>query len=304
VNANTTIYATFELTKYKVEVTPKRSNTEITLETNDDFTYNVTLDSDSKLDYGTAFTVTAPAYSGRYYFKSWSGTIGSNNISASTDNPLVFVSPAAASGNKLTNDATITAEFDTLYEVKTTSNSDSGTVAITGTSVTSDLYKSGDNITLTATASTGYRFVKWVDGSGQDISGATNVTYTISSLRSDQTVKPVFVKTYGFDFAITVDGTTTTLASLASTVGTIKYKQGNDETFTDLMASTVFDDNKDVTFQFTKGENYTVTVKKSEEGTEETLTGDDNNELTISQPHTNSIELWIEFTIDDDDGNG
>ena len=111
---------------------------------------------------GKTVTLTATPKSG-YRFVKWSD--------GSTANPYTF---------KATKDVTLTATFEkippTTYTITVTSaNTTMGTVSGGGT------YEEGKTVTLTATPKSGYRFVKWSDGTAANpytFKATKNVTLT------------------------------------------------------------------------------------------------------------------------------
>ena len=109
--------------------------------------YQVTLDSDGNgfcngsntYNYGTEITIEALAYIG-YHFVQWSD--------GNTENPRTIT---------VTEDINLTAEFAINQYQVTLDFEGSGSVTGSGT------YDYGTEITIEATANTGYRFVQWSD---------------------------------------------------------------------------------------------------------------------------------------------
>lgn len=100
----------------------------------------------SNFTYGSTATLTATPASG-YEFQGWSD--------GSTDNPHTVT---------VTGDATYTATFGEVgatYFTVTTSVTPEGS----GTVTSGGTYEAGTSIVLTATANTGYSFLRWNDGS-------------------------------------------------------------------------------------------------------------------------------------------
>lgn len=100
----------------------------------------------SNFTYGSTATLTATPASG-YEFQGWSD--------GSTDNPHTVT---------VTGDATYTATFGEVgatYFTVTTSVTPEGSGTVTG----GGTYEAGTSIVLTATANTGYSFLRWNDGS-------------------------------------------------------------------------------------------------------------------------------------------
>ena len=133
---------------------------------------------------GKTVTLTATPKSG-YRFVKWSD--------GTTANPYTF---------KATKNVTLTATFEkippTTYTITATSaNTSMGTVSGGGT------YEEGKTVTLTATPKSGYKFVKWSDGSTKNpytFTATKNVTltatfeaiqYTISATSADASMGTV-----------------------------------------------------------------------------------------------------------------
>ena len=138
---------------------------------------------------GESVTLTAKPKAG-YKFVKWSD--------GSTSNPYTFVA---------TKDVTLTANFEktapTTYTITATSaDATMGTVTGGGT------YEEGKTVTLTATPKSGYRFVKWSDGSTANpytFKATKNVTLTarFETITYDYTVKLVNAPK---DAKVTIDG--------------------------------------------------------------------------------------------------
>ncbi len=146
ITANTTIYA-YLTQKYQ-----------ITFNGNANGSVSATADGQSlisshKVVGGTSITLTATAEEG-YEFTGWSD--------GATANPYTF---------EVTEDVTLTANFD-LKSYTITATAENGTVTGAGT------YDHGANVTLTATANEGYKFVNWTKG-GEIVS--TDATYTFTA---------------------------------------------------------------------------------------------------------------------------
>ncbi len=90
---------------------------------------------------GVAVTLTATANEG-YYFVRWSDGV--------TENPRTVT---------LTESVNLIAEFEPFSHIVVSTND-----ASMGTATGGGTYKNGEVITLTATATEGYRFVQWSDG--------------------------------------------------------------------------------------------------------------------------------------------
>ena len=94
----------------------------------------------------------------------------------------------------VTSDLTITANFIRQWKVSAGLASGSegmGTIKIDNAAATEKMVDNGGSVTLQAVAKTGNEFVKWIDGSGKDLS--TSNPYTISNIRSDKSAKAVFL---------------------------------------------------------------------------------------------------------------
>lgn len=137
---------------------------------------------------GQTITLTAEAAAG-YEFVKW---IDGNGADLSTDNPYTYTP---------TGDVTISAVFTKEVYMVTLepAATGEGTVeyAITDgekTAVASEAavqVTAGQTITLTATAATGYKFSKWVDGEGTELSTDNPYTYTPDA---DITISAVFAR--------------------------------------------------------------------------------------------------------------
>ena len=94
----------------------------------------------------------------------------------------------------VTSDLTITANFIRQWKVSAGLASGSegmGTIKIDNAAATEKMVDNGGSVTLQAVAKTGNEFVKWIDGSGKDLS--TSNPYTISNIGSDKSAKAVFL---------------------------------------------------------------------------------------------------------------
>ncbi len=135
---------------------------------------------------GTEVTLSATANSG-YCFVGW---VDQSGQSVSSDNPYTF---AANSSH------TLNAKFERLYTV--TVGSTAG-----GTATGGDTYTEGDTVTLTATPNAGYRFVGWVDQSGQSVSSDNPFTFVATS---DSTLTAKFEQVYTVTVNVSGNGTAT-----------------------------------------------------------------------------------------------
>ena len=119
---------------------------------------------------GESFTVTATPNTG-YHFVNW--TSGTDVVS--TENPYTFT---------VTEDIALIANFEandpgvTYYELRVTSeNTDMGTVSC---SVPVGQVAEGTEVTVTATAAEGYRFVNWLSDAGIVVSTDNPYTFTMT----------------------------------------------------------------------------------------------------------------------------
>ena len=114
-----------------------------------------------------SFTATATANAG-YRFVAWTDAAGAT---VSTANPYTFT---------VTANTALTATFEaesvepTMYTISVTADETMGSVLGAGT------YESGAQVTLTATANTGYHFVAWMDGATQ-VSTANPYVFTATA---------------------------------------------------------------------------------------------------------------------------
>ncbi len=155
-NSNKTITATFELipVNYTLSVTSSSGGS--------------VSPSSGTYPSGTSVTLTATPSSG-YRFVSWSG-----DLTGST-NPATIV---------MNSNKTITATFELIpvnYTLSVTSSSGGSVSPSSGT------YPSGTSVTLTATPSSGYRFVSW----GGSLTGSQNPATII--MNSNKTITATFV---------------------------------------------------------------------------------------------------------------
>ena len=151
---------------------------------------------------GQSVKLTATPKSG-YRFVKWSD--------GTTANPYTF---------KATKNVTLTATFEktapTTYTITVTSaNTTMGTVSGGGT------YEEGKTVTLTATPKSGYRFVKWSDGSTQN-------PYTFKATKN-VTLTATFEKIPTTTYTITVTSANTTMGTVS---GGGTYEEGKTVTLT------------------------------------------------------------------------
>ncbi len=121
---------------------------------------------------GASVTLTATAKSG-YKFVRWEDADGT---SVSTDAEYTFTASA---------DATYKAVFEVKNVTITATVSDEAHGTVTG----GGTYAEGASVTLTATAKSGYKFVRWEDADGTSVSTDAEYTFTASA---DATYKAVF----------------------------------------------------------------------------------------------------------------
>lgn len=91
-------------------------------------------------------------------------------------------------------DHKLTVDFPTSYSVTysydTGGSAVSASGSVSGDVTTGQYVASGEDVTFTATAATGYTFSKWVDENGDQVS--TSNPYTISSISADKTLVAKF----------------------------------------------------------------------------------------------------------------
>ena len=161
VTADITLTATFEanpVTQYTV-----------TLNTADATMGTVSPAGASTVNEGSSFTATATAADG-YHFVAWMN--GTSQVS--TANPYTF---------NVTANITLTATFEandpavTYYNVSITSaNTSMGNVSSTHSGQVAE----NTEVTATATALEGYRFVNWTNDAGTEVSSANPYTFTVT----------------------------------------------------------------------------------------------------------------------------
>ena len=133
----------------------------ITINTNGEGNVNKSPDK-ANYDDGEQVTLTANPASG-YEFAGWSGD------ASGTDNPITIT---------MNSNKTVTATFDQLPSYTLTVNAQNGSVDKSPDKVN---YDQGEQVTLTATANSGYQFTNW---SG-DASGTNNpITITMDANKS------------------------------------------------------------------------------------------------------------------------
>ncbi len=115
-------------------------------------------------DYGRSATLTATPAAG-YRFVNW--TEGGKEVSIDADYIFTVSGPRA-----------LTANFVKTHEISVEADPAAG-----GTVTGGDTYSENTSVTVTATPSSGYRFVKWTEG-GSQVSNEAAYTFTVSGARS------------------------------------------------------------------------------------------------------------------------
>jgi hypothetical protein len=161
--------ATFTVTAvFAASTTPPTQYT-VTLNSADATMGTVSPAGTTTVDEGTPFTATATANDG-YHFLQW---IDDNGNTFST-NPYTFT---------VTGHTTLTATFEandpqvTYYNVTVTSaNTNMGNVSSTASGQVAE----NTEVTVTATALEGYRFVNWTNDAGTEVSTDNPYTFTVT----------------------------------------------------------------------------------------------------------------------------
>ena len=162
--------ATFTVTAvFAASTTPPTQYT-VTLNSADATMGTVSPAGTTTVDEGTPFTATATANDG-YHFLQW---IDDNGNTFST-NPYTFT---------VTGHTTLTATFEandpqvTYYNVTVTSaNTNMGNVSSTASGQVAE----NTEVTVTATALEGYRFVNWTNDAGTEVSTDNPYTFTVTA---------------------------------------------------------------------------------------------------------------------------
>jgi uncharacterized repeat protein (TIGR02543 family) len=177
----------------------------LTTGTNPSGAGTVTPASGNKYNYGTQVTVATTTNTG-YQFTGWSGA-------CNTTGPCTVM---------MTGDRSVTANFAPVQYTLTTGTSPSG--AGTVAPATGGKYNYGTQVSVTATASTGYEFTGW--------SGACTGTGACSvPMTSDKSVTANFaVAQVQFTLTLATTGTGTGEIGAAPSSGTGKYNAGTDVT--------------------------------------------------------------------------
>lgn len=184
ITADLQLTASFAIDTHTVSVVPN------------DSTLGMVEASGTEYVYGTTCTVTATAYMG-YTFLRWSD--------GQTDNPYTFT---------VTSDVELTAIFMETYTVTVNVNDSAMGTAMVNGSVSATV-TDGTEVTLTATANEGYRFVRWDDND-------TNAVRTIT-VTSDMSFTAYFAAVQGIE-DIEADG-----IRIYSAEGRIVVKGATDE---------------------------------------------------------------------------
>jgi hypothetical protein len=158
-------------------------------------------------DYGSSVTVMASSATG-YRFVNW--TEGGS-----------FVSSNSSYSFSVTTNRSLTANFIQTFTVATSSSPGTG-----GTTSGSGIYDSGSSVTVSASSSTGYRFVNWTEG-GSFVSSSSSYTFAISSNRS---LTANFIQTYSISVSASP-------GAGGSTTGSGIYDTGSQITVTATAAS-------------------------------------------------------------------
>ena len=172
--ADGTITADFKEKKHTVTISYKSGNT------------NLQSAATQSVGEITKTSFTAPAITG-YTFTGWTLGTGITNKSANTTvNPISITTKSSGTYS-------LTANYEkTKYALTFGVQGMGGTVSATvdGNKITSPhTAEHGTVVTLTASAKDGYKFNKWVDGSGTQLS--TDATYS-HTLNAAATIKAVF----------------------------------------------------------------------------------------------------------------
>ncbi len=109
---------------------------------------------------GTEVTITATANTG-YRFVNWT----KGGVEVSTEASYIYTMPAQA--------VTLVANFEALYALTLEANPTTG-----GTVTGAGNYAAGAEVSVSATATTGYQFVNWTKG-GVEVSSQASFTYTM-----------------------------------------------------------------------------------------------------------------------------
>jgi hypothetical protein len=143
----------------------------VTLNTADASMGSVSPEGASTVNEGSSFIATATANDG-YHFVNWTNAAGTE---VSTNNPYNFT---------VTANTTLTAHFEandpaiTYYNVSVTSaNTEMGNVNSTASGSVAE----NTEVTATATALEGYRFVNWTNETGTEVSTANPYTFTVTA---------------------------------------------------------------------------------------------------------------------------
>ena len=158
---------------------------------------------------GDSVTVSATAATG-YTFSKW---VDENNTLISTENPYTFVA-----ATDLTLNAIFLSATGTTYTITVEVND-----SLMGTATGGGTYPAGEQVTLTATAFTGYHFVNWTQSSSfgiNEVGTETDLTITVTS---DKT----FIANFEADSTPVVTTYTVTLSTADATMGTVNLPGEN-----------------------------------------------------------------------------
>ena len=180
------------------------------------------------------WTGTASSYEYSFDNGAWTSTNStSESFSGLTPNTSYTFKVKAISGN--CESSVVTMSFTTLQQYTVTATaSPSGAGSVTG----AGNYDAGTNATLTATAVSGYHFVRWTEN-GSQVGTAGNTTYTINSIAANHDVVAVFESdTYDISYNNVGNGTVTGPASaLYGTTVTVTLTEGTGYHLTSITAT-------------------------------------------------------------------
>lgn len=143
---------------------------------------------------GTKATITAAPAAIGYEFDSWEVTPGATLTQVGTDPKVVEL--------VMNNDYSVVAKFKKkLFTLKVTT--EGGASALTKSNAPTHDFLANNtveleyqtNVILSATAASGYRFVKWTDASGVTTL-STSSTYSLGQLTANREIKAIFIKTF------------------------------------------------------------------------------------------------------------
>ena len=174
-----TLYAkwTATETKHKVTISYKSGDT------------NLQSATTQEVGEATAVSITAPEHTG-YTFTGWTLGAGITNHSANTTtNPISITTNSTGSGYTLTANYTKNSYTFNLVQAE----GGNATATVNGKAISSpETLEHGTQITLNATAADKYKFSKWVDDSGAQVSTDNPYTHTLTASTN---IQPVFTNT-------------------------------------------------------------------------------------------------------------